>query len=135
MMLITYLGEIYGELSLTAMSGQIWGIPFLVYLNVVDTTKVNRWIIWTVTTLMLSYPNGKPRSTVLRETVLTGIAQRIPFKSVGTLEIRTQCARARFRPQCTICSSKRVESSLRTFTAPVRLSPSRFEPFTGGRRL
>ncbi|KAJ9623055.1 hypothetical protein H2203_005987 [Taxawa tesnikishii (nom. ined.)] len=58
MMLITYLGEIYGELSLTAMSGQIWGIPFLVYLNVVDTTKVNRWIIWTVTTLMLSYPNA-----------------------------------------------------------------------------
>ncbi|GAB7349966.1 hypothetical protein MBLNU459_g0655t1 [Dothideomycetes sp. NU459] len=57
---ITYLGEIFGELTLVSMSGQIWALPFLIYFNVVDRTKVNKWITWAVTTLLLSYPNAHP---------------------------------------------------------------------------
>lgn len=59
MLAIAYLAEITGQLTLVAGLSQVWALPFLIYLNVVDTAKVNRWVIWTVTTLLLSYPNGK----------------------------------------------------------------------------
>jgi hypothetical protein len=58
MMAVTYAAEIFGELTLFSLTGQIWALPFLIYLNVVDITHVNKWIIWTVTTLLLSYPSG-----------------------------------------------------------------------------
>ncbi|OLN95803.1 putative transporter YIL166C-like protein 3 [Colletotrichum chlorophyti] len=57
---ITYLGEVFGELSLVSMSGQVWALPFLIYLNVVNTTEVNRWVLYTVITLLLIYPNAHP---------------------------------------------------------------------------
>jgi hypothetical protein len=56
---IAYIAEIAGQLTLVAGAGQIWALPFLIYLNVVDTSKVSRWVIYVVTTLLLSYPNGK----------------------------------------------------------------------------
>lgn len=59
MLSITYLAEYVGELTFMAMSGQIWMLPFLIYLNVVDTGNLNRWVVYAVTTLLLSYPNGK----------------------------------------------------------------------------
>lgn len=67
---ITYLAEIVGELTFVAVSGQIWALPFLIYLNVVDTAKVNRWVLYAVTTLLLSYPNGK------RPPLHTGVERR-----------------------------------------------------------
>jgi len=36
------------------------GLPFQIYLNIVDIVKVNKWIVWTVITLQLSYPNLMP---------------------------------------------------------------------------
>lgn len=57
---ITYLGEIFNELTLIAASGQVWALPFLIYLNSVDTAGVNRWVIYAVTTLLLGYPNAHP---------------------------------------------------------------------------
>lgn len=57
---ITYLGEIFNELTFIAASGQIWALPFLIYLNSVDTAGVNRWVIYAVTTLLLGYPNAHP---------------------------------------------------------------------------
>lgn len=59
MLLITYIAEIVGELTFVSLSGQIWALPFLIYMAVVDNQKINRWIMWTVTTLLLSYPNCK----------------------------------------------------------------------------
>ncbi|KAI0148902.1 phthalate transporter [Pestalotiopsis sp. NC0098] len=58
MLSLTYAAEVFGELTLTSMLGQIWILPFLVYLNVADTASTSRWVIWTVTTLLLSYPNA-----------------------------------------------------------------------------
>lgn len=55
---ITYLGEIFQELTLVSMSGQVWALPFLIYLNVVDTSEVNRWVLYAVISLLLIYPNG-----------------------------------------------------------------------------
>ncbi|KAI1469392.1 MFS general substrate transporter [Daldinia caldariorum] len=54
----TYAAEIFGNLTLVAVVGQFWILPFLIYLNVADTSSASRWVIWTVTTLLLSYPNA-----------------------------------------------------------------------------
>ncbi|KAI1646941.1 MFS general substrate transporter [Daldinia loculata] len=54
----TYAAEIFGELTFVAMIGQLWILPFLIYLNVADTASASRWVIWTVTTLLLAYPNA-----------------------------------------------------------------------------
>ncbi|KAL8408310.1 hypothetical protein RB594_006926 [Gaeumannomyces avenae] len=50
---ITYLAEIRGELTSTAF-------PILVYMTVTDLGSVNRWVVWAVTTVLLSYPNAHP---------------------------------------------------------------------------
>ncbi|KAF4839724.1 putative transporter [Colletotrichum siamense] len=60
MLAITYLAEVFKELTFIAMSGQFWTLPFLIYLNVVDTTEVNRWVLYTVISLLLIYPNAHP---------------------------------------------------------------------------
>ncbi|OAG37245.1 hypothetical protein AYO21_08544 [Fonsecaea monophora] len=60
MMLLTYVAEILGELTLTAMTGQLWALPFLIFFNHVDTSQMNKWAMWAVTTLLLSYPNAHP---------------------------------------------------------------------------
>lgn len=59
MMLVTYLAEVFRELTFIALLGQIWALPFLIYFNSVDTSETNKWIIWAVTTLLLSYPSGE----------------------------------------------------------------------------
>jgi hypothetical protein len=56
---LTYFAEAVGELTLTALFGQIWVLPFLIYLNVINSQEVNKWVFWVVVSLLLSYPNGK----------------------------------------------------------------------------
>lgn len=71
---LTYLAEILGELTLLAGFGQVWALPFLIYLNVADTANASRWVIYAVTTLLLAYPNGKiPRNPRL-----------VPFPTAST---------------------------------------------------
>jgi hypothetical protein len=65
MLLLTYVAEFWNELTLTSMIGQIWLLPFLIYLNIADTTKVNKWVIWAVISLLLSYPNGALLASLL----------------------------------------------------------------------
>ncbi|KAK3389471.1 major facilitator superfamily domain-containing protein [Podospora didyma] len=60
MLFITYLAEIINELTYVSLTGQIWIFPFLIYLNVADTANTNRWVMYTVTTLLISYPNPHP---------------------------------------------------------------------------
>ncbi|KAJ9162227.1 MFS general substrate transporter [Coniochaeta hoffmannii] len=60
MLAITYLGEIVGELTFVSLSGQVWALPFLIYLTVANTGSVSRWVIYAVTTLLLAYPNPHP---------------------------------------------------------------------------
>ncbi|KAI1207852.1 MFS general substrate transporter [Annulohypoxylon truncatum] len=60
MLALTYTAEILKELTFVALIGQIWILPFLIYLNVADTATASRWVIWTVTTLLLAYPNAHP---------------------------------------------------------------------------
>ncbi|CAM1505946.1 Fc.00g115830.m01.CDS01 [Cosmosporella sp. VM-42] len=60
MLILTYSAEIFGELTLTSLIGQIWMLPFLIYLNTIDTATTSRWIIFAITTLLLGYPNAHP---------------------------------------------------------------------------
>ncbi|KAJ5562531.1 Major facilitator superfamily domain general substrate transporter [Penicillium sp. DV-2018c] len=59
---ITYISEITGELTLTAMVGQIWALPFLLYIYIVDINTVNKWAVWVVMTLLLAFPNAHKNS-------------------------------------------------------------------------
>lgn len=59
MLLLTYFAEVWGELSLTAMIGQFWVLPFIIVLYVLDINTMNQWAAWVVISLLLSYPSGK----------------------------------------------------------------------------
>lgn len=59
MMALTYLAEVWGELTFTSMLGQIWAFPFLVILTVKDINKMNKWSAYGIMTAFLSYPSGK----------------------------------------------------------------------------
>jgi len=63
MMALTYVAEIWGELTLTSAFGQFWALPFLIFIYVKDITKINKWSAFGVMSLLLSYPSGKPNST------------------------------------------------------------------------
>jgi hypothetical protein len=58
MVLLTYLGEIIGQLAFVAAIPQIWAIPFLLWLRFTDTTAVSKWTVWFVMTLFLGNPYG-----------------------------------------------------------------------------
>ncbi|KAK6062554.1 transporter [Seiridium cupressi] len=54
------LAEVTGQLAATASILQFWSLPFLIYLRVVDTTKVSKWLTWGMTSLLLAAPLGHP---------------------------------------------------------------------------
>ncbi|KAF2113116.1 major facilitator superfamily domain-containing protein [Lophiotrema nucula] len=60
MLALTYSAEIFNELTLHAMFGQLWALPMLIWLVVTNTAKADKWIVWTVITLLLSYPSAHP---------------------------------------------------------------------------
>ncbi|KAF9741409.1 hypothetical protein PMIN02_000962 [Paraphaeosphaeria minitans] len=57
---LTYAAEIFRELTLTSLIGQLWALPFIIFLNVYDLTEINKWLAWTVMTLLLCFPNAHP---------------------------------------------------------------------------
>ncbi|GAT28573.1 MFS transporter [Aspergillus luchuensis] len=57
--LLTYGGEIFGSLAWMGVVAQLWCLPFLIYMNVVDLSEANKWIVWSVLTLFLGFPNGR----------------------------------------------------------------------------
>jgi len=60
MLALTYAAEIFGELTLFSLSGQIWALPFLIWLNVSYSAKSNKWVVFTIISLLLSYPSAHP---------------------------------------------------------------------------
>lgn len=63
---LTYAAEVFGELTFTALIGQIWAFPFLLFINLVDINNINKWLAWIVMTILLSYPNGKRTTFPMR---------------------------------------------------------------------
>jgi hypothetical protein len=120
---LTYVAEIWNELTLTSMLGQIWLLPFLVYLNVVNTTKVDKWIVWAVMTLLLSYPNGKLQLKCFFVKLNTNKLQLIQFKLLGILETQMLLDQGLSLLHAITCLFKQAVSYLPTFIEPVCLSP------------
>ncbi|KAJ5599321.1 hypothetical protein N7450_000388 [Penicillium hetheringtonii] len=58
MLAITYLSEVTGQLTWVSILGQIWTLPFVVYLYVVDVNSASKWAVWIVMTLLLGFPNS-----------------------------------------------------------------------------
>jgi hypothetical protein len=52
---VTWLSDRTGQISLSAVTGQIWALPFLVVLYVINPSTTNKWVMWTIVTLLLSY--------------------------------------------------------------------------------
>ena len=83
MLLLTYAAEVFGELTLISAFGQVWALPFLIFLYKVDITKINKWTSFSVMSLLLSYPSGNQPQANLDHTLLCLSAnsrQRILFK-------------------------------------------------------
>ncbi|OJJ49947.1 hypothetical protein ASPZODRAFT_59291 [Penicilliopsis zonata CBS 506.65] len=57
---ITYASEIFNSLAVMCIFAQLWTLPFLIYMNVVDFSNVNKWVAWTVLTLVLGFPQTHP---------------------------------------------------------------------------
>lgn len=65
MLALTYAGEVFGELTYVALIGQIWALPFIIFLNIFDINNINKWLAWGVLTILLCYPNGKANLELL----------------------------------------------------------------------
>ncbi|PWY77523.1 MFS general substrate transporter [Aspergillus heteromorphus CBS 117.55] len=55
--LITYAGEMFGSLALMGVLAQLWCLPLMIYMNAGDLSRTNKWVVWTVLTLLQGFPN------------------------------------------------------------------------------
>ncbi len=126
---LTYAGEVFGELTFTALIGQLWAFPFLLFINLVDINGINKWLAWGIMTAFLSYPNGSsplPSTSYIITLLLNltnSLLQLTLSKSDGTLATPTQCDPAPCPQRSTTCPSKPLVSSPRTFT-PKTMHPA-----------
>ncbi|KAI1335282.1 MFS general substrate transporter [Xylariaceae sp. FL0016] len=60
MLALSTLAEYTGQLAACASIFQFWCLPFLIYLRVVDTTHVSKWLTWAMISLLLAAPLGHP---------------------------------------------------------------------------
>ncbi|KAF2658344.1 MFS general substrate transporter [Lophiostoma macrostomum CBS 122681] len=60
MLALSYSAEIFKEQTFHAMIGQLWFIPFLVWLSVANVAAANKWVVWLIITLLLCYPSAHP---------------------------------------------------------------------------
>lgn len=60
MLSLTYVAEVWKELTLTAMIGQIWTLPLLITMVALNLATINSWVLYTILVLLLMYPNAHP---------------------------------------------------------------------------
>ncbi|RAL17127.1 putative MFS transporter [Aspergillus homomorphus CBS 101889] len=56
--ILTYSGEYFESLSWMGVIAQVWSLPMMIYMNTVDLSQTNKWVVWTVLTLFLSLPSA-----------------------------------------------------------------------------
>jgi hypothetical protein len=71
MLALTYAGEVFKELTFTALIGQLWAFPFILFMNLVDINGINKWWAWIIMTALLCYPSGKLLASDYRIPFLT----------------------------------------------------------------
>ncbi|KAL3462438.1 major facilitator superfamily domain-containing protein [Aspergillus heterothallicus] len=88
MLVLAYTAETVNELTLVSMMGQIWALPFLVYLYVVDINTVNKWVVWVIMTLLLGYPNvgwNSRNSNTVRSRTVSAAVYNMCVQSSGII--------------------------------------------------
>ncbi|KUI57451.1 hypothetical protein VP1G_04784 [Cytospora mali] len=60
MLSLTYLAEIWNELTFTALIGQIWALPLLIAMVTLNLATINKWVLYGILVILLSYPNAHP---------------------------------------------------------------------------
>lgn len=60
MLIGAYLAEVTGQLWVWGLLGQLWALPCLIYIYVVDINTIAKWAAFAVMTVLLSYPNNHP---------------------------------------------------------------------------
>ncbi|KAL4905424.1 hypothetical protein BDW74DRAFT_167677 [Aspergillus multicolor] len=88
MVLLSYSAEAAKELTFISMLGQIWALPFVVYLYVVDISTVNKWVVWAVMTLFLGYPNvgwNSRNSNTVRSRTVSAAMYNMCVQSSGII--------------------------------------------------
>jgi MFS transporter, ACS family, DAL5 transporter family protein len=58
LLFFTRVAQWTGRLAFNGIIGQIWALPFLVALYALDTTTANKWTVWAIVSLLLSYPSN-----------------------------------------------------------------------------
>ncbi|EAU39184.1 conserved hypothetical protein [Aspergillus terreus NIH2624] len=56
--ILTYTSEILGTLAWTGAAAQLWLLPMLLYMNIVDFSQATKWTAWTVLTMLLAFPSA-----------------------------------------------------------------------------
>lgn len=70
MLTLTYLAEVFQNLTYVAMFGQFWVLPFLVWLEVGYSDESNKWVVYAVMVLLLAYPNRKQSTLCSRPVIV-----------------------------------------------------------------
>jgi hypothetical protein len=55
---LTYSARMAGELTFIALIAQLWALPFIIFINLVDITSINKWLAWASLTALLCSPSG-----------------------------------------------------------------------------
>ncbi|RDL40692.1 MFS general substrate transporter [Venustampulla echinocandica] len=76
MLILTYSAEIFGELTFHAAASQVWALPALVFLYVVDINKINKWNAFGLMTFLLSYPSAHPIQVAWNSRNSNGVRSR-----------------------------------------------------------
>jgi len=58
LLVFTQVAGLTNRLAFNGIIGQIWALPFLVSLYALNTTTTNKWIVWAIVSLLLSYPSN-----------------------------------------------------------------------------
>ncbi len=74
---ITYAAEVFGSLTYIAMFGQFWVLPFLVWLEVAYTADSDKWLVYAIMILLLSYPNRRLLTPTLVDAAYPAVAEAI----------------------------------------------------------
>lgn len=58
LLFFTRVAQWTGRLAFNGIIGQIWALPFLCALYAINTTTANKWTVWAIVSLLLSYPSN-----------------------------------------------------------------------------
>ncbi|KAK4655427.1 hypothetical protein QC762_302450 [Podospora pseudocomata] len=89
MLAVAYAAEKFSNLTALSVTSQIWGLPFLIFFNVADLANTNRWVIYAVTTLLLSFPNPHPIQVAWNSRNANSVRSRTISAAVYNMAVQT----------------------------------------------